>query len=128
MTTPLPNVLTPEPCPFCGSSNVDIMQTNRNSYPSCKNCGATGPTKPKGPNTGLSRWNTRTANADKERLDTVEHECWDVRCIDQPTGQGDADVHWIVIGHHMAKPHEREVGIGGDTLRQAIDNARKETR
>lgn len=60
------------------------------------------------------------AKKDGALIDAVESACWDVRCEDIPTGQGDADVGWTVIEHHMAAPHEREVGIGGDTVRDAI--------
>lgn len=65
------------------------------------------------------------AEADKARLDAIESNCWDIRCIDVPTGGGDADVMWIVIEHYMAKPHQREVGIGGKTPREALTEAQK---
>ena len=61
----------------------------------------------------------------KEMLDTIEAECWDVRCYDVPTGGGDCDVRWGIIAHHMAAPQEREVGMGGDTPREAITSAMK---
>lgn len=61
---------------------------------------------------------------DTQRLDALRENSWDLRCLDVPTGQGDADIHWSVIEHHMSKPHEREVGYShSDDPRAAIDNA-----
>lgn len=57
--------------------------------------------------------------ADGERLDWLESEADDLRTV--TTGEDDYD--WIVISHHMAKPHEREVGRA-NTARAAIDAAR----
>lgn len=63
--------------------------------------------------------------ASDERVDylavLVEH-CWDLRCVDVPTGCGDADVGWEVVGHWMAEPRERTLGYGC-TPAQAIDEA-----
>lgn len=60
------------------------------------------------------------AIAERDRLteafSAIEAECWDVRCIDVPTGCGDADVQWVVIAHYMAAPKEREVGHGTSPL------------
>lgn len=60
------------------------------------------------------------ALAERDRLteafSAIEAECWDVRCIDVPTGCGDADVQWVVIAHYMAAPKEREVGHGTSPL------------
>jgi hypothetical protein len=47
---------------------------------------------------------------DAAMLDWLKNESCDLRCIDMPTGAGDSDVHWVVIEHHMAAPHEREIG------------------
>lgn len=57
--------------------------------------------------------------ADAERLDWLESEADDLRTV--TTGEDDYD--WIVISHHMANPHEREVGRA-NTARAAIDAAR----
>ena len=42
-------------------------------------------------------------------FDVLRSESWDLRCFDIPTGQGDADIGWRVVGHFMAKPHERTI-------------------
>lgn len=42
--------------------------------------------------------------------------------MDIPTGSGDADIGWHVVTHHMAEPHEREVGFGKTPL-EAIRDA-----
>lgn len=47
---------------------------------------------------------------DTELLDWLKRECCDLRCISVPTGGDDHDVRWVVIEHHMAAPHEREIG------------------
>ena len=61
---------------------------------------------------------------EERRLRAVEEHCWDVRCIDLPTGAGDADVGWQVIEHYEAKPHERVRGaMWARTPGEAIDAA-----
>ena len=61
---------------------------------------------------------------DGKRLDFIENNTVDLRCHDAPTAGGDdADVVWNVIEHHMAEPHEREIGWGNNA-REAIDAAR----
>lgn len=42
-------------------------------------------------------------------LDALRENSWDLKCFSIPTGQGDADIGWHVVEHHMAKPHERVV-------------------
>lgn len=65
---------------------------------------------------------------DSARLDWLRDNSCDLRCIDVPTGGDDSDVHWVVIEHHMAKPHEREIGRSfSDEPREAIDAARQGT-
>lgn len=62
---------------------------------------------------------------DTEMLDWLREETCDLRCINQPTGGDDYEVRWIVISHHMAKPHEREIGRSfTDDPRDAIRAAR----
>lgn len=58
----------------------------------------------------------------------IEDECLDLRCIALPTAGGDADVGWVVVSHHMAKPVEREEGFGKTPLDAiaATIRARKE--
>lgn len=55
---------------------------------------------------------------DGERLDWIESEIDDLRAVET----GEDDYQWVVISHHMAKPHEREVGRG-NSARNAIDRA-----
>ena len=55
---------------------------------------------------------------DAERLDWLESEIDDLRAVTT----GDDDYEWVVISHHIAKPHEREIGRG-KTARAAIDAA-----
>lgn len=57
--------------------------------------------------------------ADAERLDWLESEIDDLRAV----GIGEDDYQWVVVSHHMAPPHERDVG-SGRTARAAIDAAR----
>jgi hypothetical protein len=47
--------------------------------------------------------------AETDLISALGENYWDLRCFSLPTGQGDADVGWRVIEHHMAKPHERVV-------------------
>ena len=60
--------------------------------------------------------------ASPDVLKTLEDNCWDLRCVDVPTGGGDADIGWNVVEHHMAPPQERVVGIGGSPL-EAVQDA-----
>lgn len=53
----------------------------------------------------------------EQALAALQKECWSLKCIDLPTGAGDADVGWEVVSHHMAKPHERREGFGDDPLK-----------
>src|SRR5690606_1368967 len=46
---------------------------------------------------------------EREMLDVLEDEGWDLRCRNVPTGGDDYDVEWYVVEHHTAAPHEREV-------------------
>lgn len=49
-------------------------------------------------------------NADTAVLDWLRANTCDLRCISVRAGFDDCDVDWIVVEHHMAKPHEREIG------------------
>lgn len=50
---------------------------------------------------------TPVVGGDAKLLDALKDESWDLRCFDIPTGGGDADIGWRVIGHYEAEPHER---------------------
>ncbi|MDR0204968.1 MAG: hypothetical protein LBJ40_22785 [Delftia acidovorans] len=59
--------------------------------------------------------------SDTALLDALAAESMDLRCFDMPTGQGDADVGWRVIQHHMGAPTERVVSeVYKDDPRSAI--------
>lgn len=61
---------------------------------------------------------------DTKLLDALKDESWDLRCFDMPTGGGDADIGWRVIGHWQAVPCERIVGEAfHDDPRAAIRDA-----
>jgi hypothetical protein len=63
--------------------------------------------------------------ADKARLDYLQTESDDLRCFDIPTGGGDADIGWQVIGHFQGAPRERVIAeVWHDDVRAAIDAAR----
>lgn len=67
----------------------------------------------------------RSEVADTDRLNWLRDETCDLRCIDVPTGAGDCEVRWVVVRHHMSKPHEREIGRSTtEEPREAIDAAR----
>lgn len=63
--------------------------------------------------------------SDKDMLDFLEQESLNLRCHDAPTGGGDADVMWRVIGHYMAAPKERQIGKTEGNPRAAIASAMK---
>ncbi|UEC03930.1 hypothetical protein [Burkholderia vietnamiensis] len=66
----------------------------------------------------------RAEVTDTDRLNWLRDEACDLRCIDMPTGAGDSEVRWIVVQHHMSKPHEREIGRSTtEEPREAIDAA-----
>ncbi|EKS37798.1 hypothetical protein [Afipia clevelandensis] len=54
-------------------------------------------------------------------LDILEQNCWDLRCVDIPTGAGDADIGWHIVEHHMAPPKERIIGYGNAPLDALMD-------
>lgn len=59
--------------------------------------------------------------SDTALLDALAAESMDLRCFDMPTGQGDADVGWRVIQHHMGEPTERVASeVYKDDPRSAI--------
>jgi hypothetical protein len=58
----------------------------------------------------------------KALLRYIEDQSRDVRCVNVPTGGGDADIEWVVIAHYMAEPREREIGYGW-TVEDAIIGA-----
>lgn len=61
---------------------------------------------------------------DADRLSAIQENSWALIPFEMPTGQGDADVGWRVVGYYMAVPREREIGIAHvDDPRSAIDAA-----
>lgn len=73
--------------------------------------------------TGLVAGEAAIRAAERERcagpdlLAVMEKECWTLRCVDIPTGGGDADVAWDVVSHHMAKPHDRVIATGNTPIK-----------
>lgn len=58
-------------------------------------------------------------------LKWIENHCYDLRCLNVPTGGGgDFDVEWVIIGHYMSRPYERVRGRGRTVL-DAINDAAK---
>ncbi len=61
---------------------------------------------------------------DAALLDFIGKNYLDLRCFDMPTGQGDADIGWRIVQHHMGAPHERVVSeVYADDPRQAVREA-----
>lgn len=61
---------------------------------------------------------------DTALLNAIQSEYWDLRCVDLPTGQGDADIGWQIISHHQGKNPERvEAMVYVDDARRAIREA-----
>lgn len=64
------------------------------------------------------------AQKDTALIDAIGSEYWDLRCVDHPTVQGDADIGWQIISHHMGKNPERiEAEVFVDDPRRAIREA-----
>jgi len=63
------------------------------------------------------RADERERCAGPDLLAVMEKECWTLRCVDIPTGGGDADVAWDVVSHHMAKPHDRVIATGNTPIK-----------
>lgn len=62
--------------------------------------------------------------SDAKLLDAIQHESWDLRCFNIPTGGDDCDIGWSVIGHWQTEPHERVVAeVYVDDPRTAIRTA-----
>ncbi|WP_236170462.1 hypothetical protein [Pseudomonas parakoreensis] len=62
---------------------------------------------------------------DKERLDALESNYWDIRFGSSPNGDaGDSSINIEVVGHWMDQPVERVIGENyNENLRAAIDQA-----
>lgn len=61
---------------------------------------------------------------DAERINALIENSWDLRCTDLPTGGGDSNIGWQVIGHYMQAPNERVIAeVFHDDPRAAIDAA-----
>jgi Lar family restriction alleviation protein len=61
---------TLKPCPFCGSSALDIKEANPNYYVVCRNCGAEGP-EAEGSELACSHWNTRAIDVPGMSFDFI---------------------------------------------------------
>lgn len=62
---------------------------------------------------------------DRDRLDALDSNCWDVRFGSTPNGDaGDSSINIEIVGHWMDKPFERVIGENySENLRAAIDQA-----
>ena len=59
-----------------------------------------------------------------ELLAEMASRNWTLRCVEVPTGAGDADVGWEVVSYHMAAPNEHVEGVGAsprEALARAIE-------
>ena len=69
-----------------------------------------------------------SALATETALEILEQECWDLRCVNVPTGGDDYDIGWRVIEHYQAEPQERIIGYGNsplEAMRDALETAEK---
>lgn len=62
---------------------------------------------------------------DRDRLNSLESACWDVRFESHSNGMdGDCSIGIEIVGHYMGKPCERVLGEDyNENLRAAIDQA-----
>lgn len=62
---------------------------------------------------------------DRDRLNAIEGNCWDVRYDSSPNADaGDSSISIEIIGHYQGKPHVRVLGENyTENLRAAIDQA-----
>lgn len=62
---------------------------------------------------------------DKDRLDAIEGNCWDVRYDSSQNGDaGDSSISIEIVGHYQGAPHVRVLGENyTENLRAAIDQA-----
>ena len=62
---------------------------------------------------------------DKDRLDAIEGNCWDVRYSSSPNADaGDSSIGIEIVGHYQGAPHVRVLGENyTENLRAAIDQA-----
>jgi hypothetical protein len=59
---------------------------------------------------------------EREQMQWLDANCYDLRCESVPSGGDDADIIWIVYSHHMSKPALRAEGYG-KTAAKAIADA-----
>lgn len=52
---------------------------------------------------------TQPAPSSDELLEALKRESWDLRSFNVPTGGGDYDIGWRVVGHWEAEPRERTI-------------------
>lgn len=67
---------------------------------------------------------TPAASGEVDLFEVLRDQSWDLRCFDIPTGGGDADIGWRVVGHWMAEPRERTIAeVYTDNPRAAVKAA-----
>lgn len=104
---------------------ADALACEKGFWRSCAGCHETNEGAPTGPYMG--RFIAEEAPYDDRKLlDAIQHESWDLRCFNIPTGGDDCDIGWSVIGHWQAEPHERVIAeVYVDDPRTAIRIALK---
>ena len=62
---------------------------------------------------------------DRDRLNAIESNCWDVRYDSTPNADaGDSSISIEIVGHYQGAPHVRVLGENyTENLRAAIDQA-----
>lgn len=60
----------------------------------------------------------------RELFNSLEHNSWDLRCVNVPTGGDDFLIEWLVIEHYQAKPQERPIAHGKTPI-EALGQALK---
>jgi hypothetical protein len=58
---------------------------------------------------------------EREQMEWLDANCFDLRCENVPTGGDDADIIWIVYSHHMSKPALRAEGYGKTASKAVAD-------
>lgn len=75
----------------------------------------------------VAAWNRRAQQPADDAADlfkALRDESWDLRCFNLPTGGGDFDIGWRVVGHWQAEPCERTIAeVFSDDPAEAVRQA-----
>ncbi len=58
---------------------------------------------------------------EREQMEWLDANCFDLRCENVPSSGDDADIIWIVYSHHMSKPALRAEGYGKTASKAVAD-------